>query len=393
MSTNVANLIGGPATISFGGAVLYFKDAIQLLETIQTFEIATDRFGKIDERELASTVEISGTPIGVWGNLDVLFPYGNARIGDLITPVRTFGTVTSGSDSVLITDHRLRDGMAVMLSTSAADLPAPLDAATLYYIHAIDDDNISFHLTRAAAIAGTGAVDITDAGTGVHKLIMQEPLVIHALSGFRRTYHNAAVIRMPQIIASATKTMLGEIGFRAFRKNDTDATTANSLFTDDEAAFADDTSFDPQDILTVCHAAEWGNAPWDDFDTKEGWVIDATVELEDVETDCDGPLTARLGAVAVSAKAIPLGISEAQLSAAKTLQGSGAGRGRSLSGADLDISGDGTFIRLYGAALIGGPQQFGAKVDRAGAQEWRATRTFTSGLSNPLFFVGTTAPA
>jgi hypothetical protein len=388
---NVANIIGGPALVTYGGASLYSKDVIRLIEAIETFEVGTDPHGKADDRELNRSVLIEFTPAGVWDDLAVLFPYANPKHGDLVTPVRTFGTVTAGDDDVEILDHRLRAGMAVKLSTSAADLPAGLDTSTLYYIGTPDDDTVTFHLTRAAAIANTSLVDITDAGTGVHKLIMQEPLVIHAFSGFKRTYHNAAVVQQPQIIASATKTMLGPIRFEAFLRNEMAPGDANSLYTDTDVAFTD-ASFDPDGILTLCHAAEWGSSPWDDISTKEGWTIEPTVELEAVETDCLGIVSRRIVGAACNASAQILGLSEAQISAAKLLQGSGAGRGRSLSGDSLIISGTGTYIALYGASLVGGPQQFGAREDRAGDHEWRANAQWTSGVRGPLFFVGTAAP-
>jgi hypothetical protein len=106
----------------------------------------------------------------------------------------------------------------------------------------------------------------------------------------------------------------------------------------------------------------------------------------------DGVLTRRLSGITVTARAVPMGLSESDIMTKLLLQGAGAARGRSLSGANLEISATGFWVRLYGAALRGGPQLFGTKSDRIGELTWVATRTFATGVPNPLFFVGTANP-
>jgi hypothetical protein len=391
MSTDITKIIGGPAKIQFGGATFYSQADITHNVTLETFPIATDRFQQVDERALQTTSLLRFTPIGVFEALSVLFSqYAAAPLGDLITPVRTFGDVSTDDDQVTITGHKLRDGMAVQLSTTTT-LPAGLAVSTLYYLHTVDDDTVSFHTTYANAIAGTSAVAITDTGTGTHKLIQQEPLIIHTVHGKKFTFHNAAITQIPQLLPGATRTILGEVIFEAFRKNDTDPEDDNSLYTEEDVAYTDD-EFDPADIITQCYGAAWGSAPWDDFATKTGFTVDFGLTLEPVETDCGGVLTRRLVGMTVSAKAQPIGISESDLLTALKLQGTGAERGRSLAGEDLNITGTGVYIRLTAAALVGGPMTYSSRNDRIGELEWRATRTFTSGVANPLFFVGTADP-
>ena len=395
MSIDVTKIIGGPAKASYGGATIYSKEDIIEEIDLETFDITTDRFQKVDERVSGTPVRVRLTPIGILADLIPFYNFiANLPLGDLMTPVRTFGTVTAGDDSVEIEGHKLRAGMAVKLSTSEEDLPAGLDTATLYYVGVIDADNISFHTTYADAIALTNAVDITDAGTGTHKLIQQEPLVIHTVHGKKITYHNAVIVQLPKLTPGAKKTILGEIIFEAFLRNDMDAEDANSIYTEADAAYTDD-EFDPADIITQCYGAEWGEeAPFDDFATKEGWELDFPMTLEAVETDCQGVLTRRLVGVAATAKAQPLGISESELRTKRKIQGAGANRSRSLAGDDLNITGTGVYIRLYAAALRGqSPLNYGSKSDRLGTLEWGATRSWSSGVPNPLFFVGDSAPA
>lgn len=389
MSIDVTKIIGGPAKAQYGGATVYSKEDITEELAIETFPIATDRFQQVDERVSGTPVRVRLTPIGILADLMPFYQlFAGMPLGDLITPVRTLGTRTG--DNIEIEGHKLRAGMAVLLSTTGA-LPTGLAVATLYYLGVTDADTVSFHTTYADAIALTNKVNLTVDGTGENKLIQQEPLVIHTVHGKKITYHNAAIVQLPQITPGATKTLVGEIIFEAFLRNDMDQEDANAIFTEEDAAYTDD-EFDPADIITQCYAADWGAAPFDDFATKEGWAIDFNPTLEPVTTDCQGVLTRRWTGLAVTAKAIPLGISEAELRARLKIQGSGAQRGRSLADEDLNITGTDVYIRLYAAALVGGPMNYGSKSDRMGELEWRATRSWSSGVPNPLFFIGEAAP-
>jgi len=188
------------------------------------------------------------------------------------------------------------------------------------------------------------------------------------------------------------QTLLGEVAFECFPKVNTSWVTANSFYTEAAAALTD-TSFDPAAIITQPYTVAWGSSPWDALATKNGVQVSFALALEAVETDTDGLLTRRLAGLEVTAKAQPIGITVAQLLSKLTIQDTGAVRGRSLSGSNLNISATGVYIRLYGAALLGGPQQFSSRLDRIGELEWRATRTFSTGTPNDLFYVGTAAPA
>jgi len=233
------------------------------------------------------------------------------------------------------------------------------------------------------------------AGTLLGSTITEDPnlpLEIHTFAGKKLTFHNAAVTKMPNIKGSAIETLLGEVEFEAFLKNNTAWSAANSRFTIADAALVDAT-FDPAAILTQAYTVGWGAvSPWDAMSTKKGVDIDFNLALEPIETDADGIVSRRLSGLEVSVKAQPMGISEADMLNKLLFQGAGAVRGRSLSGDDLNVSATGVYIRVYGAALKGGPQSFSSKEDRIGELEWLATRTFAAGVPNPLFFVGTAAP-
>ena len=91
-------------------------------------------------------------------NMDYLTFYGPAAEGKTVTG-RSTNTLT------LATGHGLYNGQLVTLTTTTT-LPTGLTADTLYYIVSRTATAVSFALTP-----GGGAVTISDAGTGTHKIV------------------------------------------------------------------------------------------------------------------------------------------------------------------------------------------------------------------------------
>lgn len=101
----------------------------------------------------------------------------NATVSDLrdyldIEDTTTF-TADAATEYLLLASvpfmTTLQTKTEVTLTTSAADLPAPLAIDTVYYVILVADQNIQLATTSALATAGT-AIDITDAGTGTHTI-------------------------------------------------------------------------------------------------------------------------------------------------------------------------------------------------------------------------------
>lgn len=163
---NLANLLEGPAVVQYRGITLEFRGGLKPTASTESFEISTDRHGVIDNRRRESSIKLSGTPVGVWtaAHLAVLYPewYRNPAVGQLVTRVLEFETVTPASNQIKITAHKLRAGCPVSLGTFGT-LPAGLALATTYYVGVVDADNITLHAAAADAVAGTNPVDITDA--------------------------------------------------------------------------------------------------------------------------------------------------------------------------------------------------------------------------------------
>jgi hypothetical protein len=393
MPTDITKIIGGPALVMFGGASFYSKGNIVLESAIDTFDINVDRYRKVDERAQEMPLRVRFTPAGEWEALSVLYPYPNAVLGELITPTRKLSALET-VQSTFVAAAGVANGSRVFVSTTGV-LPAGWSASIGYFLgkQASPANTYSLYDTRANALvgAGTGKATITDVGTGTVSLIVQEQLVIHSFAGERYTFHNAAVTQMPNINASTIATLFDEVIFECFLKNNTAWSAVDARFTLDTSPLSD-TSFDPAAIITQAYLLDWGAAPWAALSTKTGVQINFGLQLEAVMTDADGIVTRRLAGVEASAQATPMGISEADLMAALQMQGASAGRGKTLVKNDLTLTGTGVYIKLSGAALKGGPQNFSSAEDRIGQLNWVATRTFSGGVPNPLFFVGIAAP-
>jgi len=80
-------------------------------------------------------------------------------------------TADAGTDILTLTDTAIdwTTGDQVYLTTTAADLPAPLAVSTIYYVIYSSPLAIQLATTEANADAGT-EINITDAGTGTHTI-------------------------------------------------------------------------------------------------------------------------------------------------------------------------------------------------------------------------------
>jgi len=305
MSIDRSTIIRGPAVVEFDSQVFYSQGDIIATPTLDTFDINTSIFGKVDERLSNIAWDIVLTPVGEWEALTVLFPYTNPTIGQSI-----FG--------------------------------------------ASDKD-----------------------------------LVIQSLAGQKVTFKGAAVVAMPNIICSATKTLLGQVTFRAIGANDTAWSDSAKRAAVAAQAFSD-TSFDASKVKTQPYSVAWGSTPpWDDIQTEEGVTVSFDINLQDVNTDTDGRVDQTMGGVGVMARMIPVGISESQLLSLLKIQDTGIQRGVSLGGNknDLVVTGTGVSVTVYDAAPKEAPFRWGQTVLRAGELGFVAIRKFSAGAVQALFAV------
>lgn len=390
--SNLALRISGPAVVTYKGQTFASKGDITLAQEKTTFAITSDPLGDIDQRTLENVSTLSFQPVGEWTALTVLWPAGLQTIGELTTPRRSFlpAAVNTTTEVITVTAHGFATGAAVRFF-SYGTLPAGLTAGVLYFLRAASADSVTAHATRAAALAGTGAINLTDAGTGTHVWIEQEPLVIVSSEGERYTFHVAALANYPAITGTATDTLIGAVTFDLFRICGVGAAAANSLVTIDSAIYTPP-AIDPASILTQGYTFSWGAAPWADLQTLDGIRWSPTFETAPISDDANGQVGKRVTGVTVTVACRPLGISPALVHARLLLQGAGAQRGATISTADACVmSGAGVRVALTRGALRTAPFTFSRGQDRVGELTWTANRLFTLGVPQPLFTVGTGA--
>lgn len=241
-------------------------------------------------------------------------------------------------------------------------------------------ENLGVLWPYGAAVIGSSIFGATD-----------KPLVIQTLAGKQLTFAAAAVTKMPSLILSATKTLLGDVEFTCLGTDNEAWTETDNLVAIASVAYAD-TTFAPASIITQPYAAAWGaSSPWDAIKTFDGWTVDFDAGFEPVRTDTDGIIDMTFSALSVGASCQPVGITEQQMIDALKVQGAGNARGRSMqaNSNDLVITGTGVVVTVKKAQFKTGPMSFGPRSPRVGTVQWIATRPFSSGAAGALFTVAT----
>lgn len=213
------------------------------------------------------------------------------------------------------------------------------------------------------------------------------PLIIHSNNNDRHTFLSAAVTRMPDILLSATKTMISQAEFTAVRKNNTEWSAADSFLTIDSSAYSD-TTFAPANIKVQSYTGVWtGKTGFSAIATQDGWTISFDLQLEPLSVDKDGRLTWMFVSLAVMASCIPVNVSQADIFTGIGLHTHVRGTSLQATGADLTITGAdaATTIVLKSANLKRAGYRFGSRVLRQGELGWVATRPFTAGTPGAIF--------
>lgn len=397
--SNPAKRIAGPCLVRFKGQLFFSQGDVLLDPLINVFEVESAAYDP-DPREDTFTWSVSFTPLGdiSAAMLAILYYTGNIVGQRLVHHKRSFlpAAVNTGDDIITITAHGFRTGHAVCL-VSDDTLPAGLTANAIVYLRAVSADTFTLHATEAAAIAGTDPIDITTAGTGKHHIIESEYLEVHSLTDSEEKYrfHNACVTGMPTLTGKPNQTALGEVTFECFRKFGVAHSADDAFYTATIEPNAEAGDLDYDDAVTQAVSLAWGAAaPFSSFTPRDGAVITFGLTLEPVLDGAGGISSRKITGQSVTLTAEPNFIAADAVWAKRKVQGAGTGTGRRLAaGADaLNMIGDTLYARLYGAVLTTSPAQFSKSADRVGALTWRATRTFTGGTANPLYYVGVAAP-
>jgi hypothetical protein len=207
------------------------------------------------------------------------------------------------------------------------------------------------------------------------------------------TFKNVALSRMPTLRLTAAETIFGEVEFTAIRSDTSTWEVVDSIVAASVYAAPSHSTFDVDQHMVQPWGAAWGASPWDSFQTETGWTIIPGMELSEQRVDNAGLIDLCVRALSVTAQATPIdtSLTESVVLAKLGHAGSGRVRGQGLGGlgADLVLSSadGGSTVTLDKAALIDAQLGWGSETKRIGQCTWRATRTFTSGVANPLLTI------
>lgn len=216
------------------------------------------------------------------------------------------------------------------------------------------------------------------------------PTVIHDSNAHIHTLIASAITQMPSIILSAAQTMIGQATITGVRGTGLDWNDASSLYTHATGGGTfTDAAFVPSDIKVQNYSGAWGAVTgFGTINTESGWTVDFQTDVRFIKIDEVGSMKAVLGGVIVSARCIPVDITQANIITALDYQEGASRRGKSGNplASDLVITGaDGSaIVTLKSAKLLSAGMRFGAGIVRNGELAWVATRNFTAGVGGAL---------
>lgn len=225
-------------------------------------------------------------------------------------------------------------------------------------------------------------------GTDIFAALGSE-IEIHPQTGDAISFPYGAITDMPEVSFAADKTPFGQTTMTVVTAPGASwETTTNNFFELASAIGSVTTEFDPDQVITAPGYGAWGAvAPWDAIQTQDGWTMKATMSVKPIITDESGTVGMRLSNIKVTARCIPVGISESEKLLKMQLQGAGVVRGKSLgSGADdLVVTSGGRTFTVTKAFLKKGQLNWDPENNRVQGCEWSGNRKFTTGTPQPLF--------
>jgi len=258
---DLAKLVGGSGIIKYRGLEMESKEGINVVTELEAEDISIDGISaQADRRVSIQKITINVVPSGKWINPDRLFPYLNMPAGRFVLPVLR-ASVNATTDVITSAKHGFYTGDRVMLGVRAGGtLPTSspqVNTTDWYYVSVLTADTYKLHATRAAALAGTGAINFSAAGTDV-MIIAQYDLEVIGEDGDRITFHAAAVTTQPNLILSRMETPFDEVEFTAYLRNGKRTTDTDSFYTIDSPGFTGWTA-NVTDIPTNSPFVAWAN--------------------------------------------------------------------------------------------------------------------------------------
>jgi hypothetical protein len=386
-----SDILRGPAIILFEGATFYSKGDITVEESSTFFAVENSIHGKLEDRPDQISHRLSFTPDGRWQDLSVLFPYATQLIGTSVFGTDKELTIWTHDGKKRVYKAAAVTKMPNLILASTQTLLTDVQFTCVHAEESDWDDANSLFTDSTEAFVGDVNYDPRDILTQPYDLAWLEAKAFTAVAATdlcSATGHK--FISGTRVRLTTTGTLpAGLAPLTDYFVRDADLTAGTLKL----AATLGGAAIDITDTGTGTHTIT--SRAWSSFRSKEGVSVEFNLSLQPETNDHKGLFDMTFMNLEVVARLQPEGVLPADVSTALVHQGAGAVRGRSMQGfgSHLNITGTGVYVRLYHAAARLGNQAFGMATRRVGQMEFASTRNLTAGVADPLFFVGTAAPA
>jgi hypothetical protein len=416
-------VISGPALVGWRGYWFRSQGDVAINKETTLTPITVDSAGITDQRVNLVRHTVQFTPSG-------MVSAASAATNDLNTLLSRFTSAVTEPqpgqslfrwDGTAITGYASADAGAATTITVASTSGyvvgqyvtiSGCSTATYNGTWRIEAVTSSTQLKLAVAYT----VDPTTDGS----LFSSDTLVIHPLfqsGGTEKiiTFQNVALTGLPTLTFSATQTVIGQVAFTAIYHRKLEAVDVDALVDYRTWSAPLSTQLDdfvPDAILTTPPQLRYGAAsedawttddpvaaPWNDFCTANGAVVNLNLATADHVVDTCGLVDIKFTDLTVTATAQPVGelMTDEEIQKVLLQQDMGASlegrrRGQSMKSATpkelwIKIDGpDGALdIKLPSTSVSAGSANYGTTVMRNGDLTWQGLRTFSSGVRQPLF--------
>ena len=410
-------VISGPCGIRWRGRFYRSQGDVTISKETTLTPVTVDSAGITDQRVNLVRHTISFTPSGMWDDISLFMK--NFGIDTEYQPGQSIFKWSSAS----ITGYASADAGAATTITISSTVGyvvgqyvtiSGCSTATYNGTWRIEAVTSSTQLKLAVAYT----VDPTTDGS----LFSSDTLVIHPLfesGGSEKiiTFQNVALTGLPTLTFSATQTQVGQVTFTAIYHRKLEAVDVDALVdyrTWSAPSAGDLDDFDPDKIWTTPPKLRYGAvsanawtaldpvaAPWNEFCTANGAVVNLNLATADHVVDSCGLVDIKYTDLTVTVTAQPVGelMTDEEIQKVLLQQYMGASlegrrRGQSMKAATamqlwlrMENGGDYLDVKLPSTSISAGSSNYGTTVMRNGDLTWQSLRTFSGGVRQPLFSI------
>jgi hypothetical protein len=410
-------VISGPALVGWRGHWFRSQGDVTINKETTLTPVTVDSAGITDQRVNLVRHTVQFTPSGMWDDIALLlenfgvdneYQPGQSLFRWSSTAITGYATADAGAATTITIGSTVGYVVGQYVTISGCS------TATYNGTWRIEAVTSSTQLKLAVAYT----VDPTTDGS----LFSSDTLVVHPLfesGGSEKiiTFQNVALTGLPTLTFSATQTQVGQITFTAIYHRKLEAVDVDALvdyraWSAPAAGNLDD--FDPDRIWTAPPKLRYGAvsanawtaldpvaAPWNDFCTANGAVVNINLATADHVVDTCGLVDIKYTDLTVTVTAQPVGdlMTDEEIQKVLLQQDMGASlegrrRGQSMKAATpmqlwlrMENGGDYLDVKLPSTSVSAGSANYGTTVMRNGDLTWQSLRTFSGGVRQSLFSI------